>query len=157
MLKIGEVSKESGVGIEALRFYERQGIISQPVRAESGYRMYDVGVLDELAFIRRAQTLGFSLADIGRIIAERRAGQNPCAAVREIVRSRLRELDERLAEMKRYRRELASTLAEWDLVGDVPGHVCGLIEESHVAAPAPRVREIARRGDKRRTAMSTTD
>jgi DNA-binding transcriptional MerR regulator len=145
MLKIGEVSKKSGVGIEALRFYERQGIISQPVRTENGYRMYDESVLDELDFIRRAQTLGFSLSDISSIIAERRAGQSPCIAVREIVRSRLRELDERLAEMKRYRRELASTLAEWDTAGDRPGHVCGLIEGSHVAVPTPRDREFARR------------
>jgi MerR family transcriptional regulator, copper efflux regulator len=131
-LKIGEVSRRSGVGIEALRFYERQGLLGQPVRTESGYRLYGESVLDQLEFIKRAQALGFTLAEIARIIAERRAGQSPCAEVRAIVRGRLRELDERLAELKRYRRELAAALEEWDRVGDTPGHVCGHIEGSHV-------------------------
>ena len=47
-LKIGEVSKESGIGIEALRFYERSGLLGKPVRSESNYRLYDEGVLDRL-------------------------------------------------------------------------------------------------------------
>jgi DNA-binding transcriptional MerR regulator len=144
-LKIGEVAKRSGVGIETLRFYERQGLLGRPARTESGYRLYDEAVLEQLEFIRRAQTLGFSLAEIARITAESRAGQSPCGEVREIVRERLRELDERLAELARYRKELAATLAEWDETGDSPGHVCGLIEGSHVEAPAPANRRIARR------------
>ncbi|HEX8710059.1 MAG TPA: heavy metal-responsive transcriptional regulator [Pyrinomonadaceae bacterium] len=127
-LKIGEVSKLSGVGIEALRFYERSGLLGRPARSESGYRMYGEEVLERLSFIKRAQVLGFSLEEIRRIIEEKRAGQNPCAEVREIVRLRLQELDERLKEMRRYRNELAKALAGWDSVGDAPGHVCGLIE-----------------------------
>ena len=145
-MKIGEVAKLSGVGIETLRFYERQGLLGRPARTESGYRLYDESVLRQLEFIRRAQTLGFSLAEIARITAESRAGQSPCAEVREIVRERLRELDERLADLKRYRRELAATLAEWDERGDAPGHVCGLIEGSHVEPPAAASRRIAKRG-----------
>ena len=144
-LKIGEVAKRSGVGIETLRFYERQGLLGRPARTERGYRLYDESVIEQLEFIRRAQTLGFSLAEIARITAESRAGQSPCAEVREIVRERLAELDRRLAELKRYRKELAATLAEWDEKGDTPGHVCGLIEGSHVEAPASSSRRIARR------------
>ena len=83
-------------------------------------------------FIKRAQILGFSLDEIKRVIADRRAGQSPCAEVREIVRSHLADLDERMREMKRYRKDLASALAEWDEKGDVAGHVCGLIEGSHI-------------------------
>jgi DNA-binding transcriptional MerR regulator len=128
MLKIGEVSRLSGVGVEALRFYERGGLLGRPARTTSGYRMYDVEVLERLDFIKRAQVLGFSLDEIKQVIAEKRAGQSPCAEVREIVRRRLRELDERMLEMKRYRKELAAALAEWDESGDVEGHVCGLIE-----------------------------
>ena len=131
-LKIGEVAKASGVGIETLRFYEKSGLLDQPSRTGSGYRLYDTQVLDRLDFIKRAQILGFSLDEIKRVIADRRAGQSPCAEVREIVRNRLADLDERMREMKRYRKELASALAEWDEKGDVPGHVCGLIEGSHI-------------------------
>lgn len=153
-LKIGEVSKLSGVGVEALRFYERTGLLGRPGRTASGYRVFDGEVLERLDFIKRAQTLGFSLEEIRQVIAEKQSGQNPCAAVREVVRRRLRELDERLAQMRAYRKELAATLAEWDAAGDEEGHVCGLIEGSHIrhTPPAPRpVREArARRGEKRK-------
>lgn len=137
-LKIGEVSALAGIGIEALRFYERSGLLDAPARTESGYRLYNSDVLERLTFIKRAQMLGFSLEEIGRLIAERRAGQNPCADVREIVRRRLQELDERMAQMKRYRRELISALQEWDQTGDKKGHVCGLIENAKVKAELPK-------------------
>ena len=146
-LKIGEVSRRSGIGVEALRFYERQGLLGRPARTESGYRIFDEDVLERLDFIRRAQALGFSLAEIGRVMSEAASGQSPCAAVREIVRTRLRELDERLEELQRYRDELATTLAGWDEKGEVEGHVCGLIEGSTVRAPssAPAVVRKGRR------------
>jgi DNA-binding transcriptional MerR regulator len=132
MLKIGEVSKHSGIGIEALRFYEKSGLLDKPKRTDSGYRMYDAKVLERLAFIKQAQVLGFSLEEIKRIIDEKRVGQNPCAEVRELVRQRLQELDERMQEMQRYRQELAATLAEWDEAGEAQGHICGLIEGSNI-------------------------
>ena len=71
-------------------------------------------VLDRLNFIKSAQTLGFTLDEIASVIAEKRRGQTPCARVREIVRRRLHELDERMAQMRRHRRELAAALAEWE-------------------------------------------
>jgi MerR family transcriptional regulator, copper efflux regulator len=132
MLKIGDVSKRSGIGIEALRFYEKSGLLEKPSRTMSGYRMYDAQVLERLAFIKQSQALGFSLDEIKRIIEDARMGKSPCAEVREIVRQRLDELDERMKELRRYRRELSDTLAEWDEKGQAPGHVCGLIESSHV-------------------------
>ena len=131
-LKIGEVAKVSGIGIETLRFYEKSGLLDSPSRTDSGYRIYNEDVLERLDFIKRAQVLGFSLDEIKRIITDKRAGQSPCAEVREIVRHRLADLDARMREMKQYRNELASALAEWDQTGDVPGHVCGLIEGSHI-------------------------
>ena len=136
-LKIGEVSKESGIGIEALRFYERSGLLGKPVRSENNYRLYDEGVLERLSFIKKAQTLGFSLDEIKRIIADAQSGASPCCEVREIVRRRLDELDERMREMRRYRKELAATLEEWDKVGRAPGHICGLIETAEIENPLP--------------------
>lgn len=129
-LKIGEVARMSGAGIETLRFYERSGLLGRPGRTESGYRLYDREVLERLDFIKRAQVLGFSLDEIKQIIAEKQAGASPCEAVRDIVRTRLQELDEHMREMRRYRNELAATLAEWDKTGPVKGHICGLIEGS---------------------------
>lgn len=144
-LKIGEVAKRTGIGIETLRFYERSGLLSRPARTEGGYRLYDTEVLDTLDFIKRAQTLGFTLDEIKRIIAESRAGQSPCAEVREVVRQRLAELDQRLAQMQRYRDELAETLNDWDERGDAEGHFCGLIEESHISTNKPASTLLNRR------------
>ncbi|HKS28111.1 MAG TPA: heavy metal-responsive transcriptional regulator [Pyrinomonadaceae bacterium] len=132
MLRIGEVSKRSGIGIEALRFYEKSGLLDKPSRTYSGYRVYGPEILDRLAFIKRAQALGFSLDEIRRIVDDARRGESPCDEVREIVSRRLEELDERMRELRRYRKELAETLEEWNKVGRAPGHICGLIESSHV-------------------------
>lgn len=126
------MAKLSGIGIETLRFYERSGLLGRPGRTQSGYPIYDPEVLDRLDFLKRAQVLGFSLDEIKQIIAEKELGQSPCAEVREVVRTRLQELDQRMAEMRSYRKELATTLAEWDKTGDVERHICGLIEGSNI-------------------------
>lgn len=131
-MKIGEVSQASGIGIEALRFYERSGLLGKPMRSPSGYRMYDEGILERLTFIKKAQTLGFSLEEIKKIIHDAQSGASPCDDVREIVRRRLKEVEERIKEMQRYRKELANTLEEWDEVGRAPGHICGLIEATEM-------------------------
>jgi DNA-binding transcriptional MerR regulator len=101
-------------------------------------------VLDRLAFIKRAQVLGFTLDEIKRVVEDARAGREPCEEVREIVRRRLAELDERLREMRQYRRELAATLDEWDAKGRAPGHICGLIESSEVAHAADARKRLRR-------------
>jgi DNA-binding transcriptional MerR regulator len=136
-LKIGEVAKASGVGIEALRFYERNGLLGRPGRTQSGYRVYDADVLTRLDFIKRAQVLGFSLHEIKQIIADKLAGRSPCREVRKIVRHRLEELDEKLKEMRRYRRELGAALAQWEETGQLDGHICGLIEGTEMAHSNP--------------------
>ena len=131
-LKIGEVSKLSGIGIEALRFYEKSGLLDRPRRTNSGYRVYDESVLDRLSFIKKAQLLGFTLDEIRELIAHKRRGENPCHEVREIVKGRLEELEERIVQMQQYRDELAAALKEWEKKGEAEGHVCGLIEGSQI-------------------------
>src|SRR5215213_2517370 len=153
MLKIGDVSKRSGVGIEALRFYEKSGLLDKPSRTYGGYRVYGEEVLERLAFIKRAQALGFSLEEIRRIIDDARKGESPCDEVREIVRRRLAELDERMREMRLYRKELAETLEEWDEKGRAPGNICGLIEGSHVEHDMTKTKKVgaARRAAEKRS------
>ena len=143
-LKIGDVAKQSGVGVEALRFYERSGLLGRPGRTDSGYRVYDAAVLRRLDFVKRAQVLGFSLDEIKQIIADKQAGRSPCLEVREIVRSRLEELDERLKEMRRYRRELGAALTQWEKTGELEGHVCGLIESTEIERGNPTMRNLKR-------------
>lgn len=148
-LRIGEVAKLSGIGIEALRFYERSGLLGRPGRTDSGYRMYDAAVLQRLDFIKRAQVLGFSLDEIKRIIADKQAGKSPCREVREIVRQRLEELDERMKEMRRYRRELGTALAKWEETGELDGQICGLIEGTEIEHLDPIPRGLGKKGKKK--------
>jgi DNA-binding transcriptional MerR regulator len=134
-LRIGEVARRSGVGVEALRFYERRGLLGRPARTESNYRVYDETVLERLDFIKRAQAVGFTLDEIGEILAESAEGRQPCRHVRELARRKLEELDRRLSELRRHRAELARTLSDWDARGEASGNICGLIEHSTLTAP----------------------
>ena len=128
LFKIGEVAKASGAGVETLRFYESRGLIEPAMRTESGYRLYAESVLDRLAFIKKSQAVGFTLDQIAWLIAESKEGRRPCADVRRMAQERLLELDERLKELKRYRRELKQTVDAWESQGVKEGAVCGLIE-----------------------------
>lgn len=144
-LKIGAVAKRTGIGVETLRFYERSGLLGRPARTEGGYRLYDAEALNTLEFIKRAQTLGFSLEEIKRIIAESRTGRKPCAAVRGLLRQRLAELDEQMKLLQQYRRELAHTLQEWEQTGDAEGLFCGLIEKTQLKTAKPLTTRLNRR------------
>lgn len=135
-MRIGEVAEATGISVEALRFYERRGLLGRPARTASGYRAYDETVLERLAFIKRAQAIGFSLDEIADILEMRGRGEAPCLEVREAARHKLAELDVRLRELRRYRNELARTLDDWDERGIDEGNFCGLIEHSDVHAPA---------------------
>jgi DNA-binding transcriptional MerR regulator len=149
MLKIGDIAKLSGIGIEALRFYEKSGLLDKPARTVSGYRMYTRDVLERLAFIKQAQTLGFSLDEIRRIIDDARTGKSPCVEVRDIVRIRLAEVEERINELKRYHKSISETLKDWDRVGHAPGHICGLIESTHMEKKVGAERSLAGRKRKK--------
>lgn len=138
LLKIGEVAARSGFGVEALRFYESRGLIEPVRRTDAGYRLYDETVFERLDFIRKAQAVGFNLDEIARIITESRQGL-PCAEVRRLASEKLAELDRRLAELRRYRRELKETVEAWEKVGEKEGVICGLIEGLKPQTAAPRM------------------
>lgn len=132
LMKIGEVSKKSGVGIEALRFYEKSGLLDRPDRTYSGYRLYPHEVLERIAFIKQAQLLGFSLDEIRQLISQKKIGESPCLEARDIIRRRLSELNEKIDQLVKHRDEVTEALTEWNQKERVDGHVCGLIEESHI-------------------------
>ena len=148
-MKIGEVARLTGVSIETLRFYEKNGLLNKPARTYSGYRMFGSDVLERVAFIRKAQVLGFTLEEIGRLIKHRQQGESPCEEVRDVVTHRLRELDERIEQMKRFRRELTAVLKEWERVGHADGHVCGLIEHSDISPLKKEAKDNVAKGKTR--------
>jgi DNA-binding transcriptional MerR regulator len=131
-MKIGELARICGLGIETLRYYERLGLLDCSSRSASGYRLFEPDAIERLEFIRKAQALGFTLLEIRELIEHRRRGENPCQRVRETVRARLNEINQRILQLQAYRDELANTLKDWEKQGDLPGHVCGLIESAEI-------------------------
>jgi Hg(II)-responsive transcriptional regulator len=107
---IGQLASAAGVGIDTVRYYERSGLLAPAARSASGYRKYGKEELDRLQFIRRAQHLGFSLGEIGELLAISRRGD--VAAMYEAARSRLEDIDQRIAELHRMREALTLLMSQ---------------------------------------------
>ena len=132
-MRIGDVAKQTGMTVEAVRFYERQGLLPKPPRTEAGYRLYADADLRRLQFIRQAQRLGFSLQEIVRILRLRERGHCPCHEVIETLERHLRDTEDQLQRLQDFHDEIARTLKQWKRNGsrEVPGGViCGLIERT---------------------------
>ena len=130
-MTIGKVAKQAGVTTEAIRFYEREGLLPKPNRTHTGYRMYGPPVLGRLRFVKRARYLGLSLKEIKEVFSMARVGQAPCCRVRELLADKLTELDRKIAELKQLRKELhgfIQSVADLPDQADASESVCALIE-----------------------------
>lgn len=103
---IGELAKRAGVSAHTIRYYEAERLIVRPARSESGYRVYSPRVIDELAFVRRAQGLGLSLTEIREILNLGRSGKSPCERVAHICELRLADIERRMDELRTFRDNL---------------------------------------------------
>jgi DNA-binding transcriptional MerR regulator len=106
-MRIGELSRRSGVPRTTLRYYEQIGLLTPPERTESGYRAYADDAADRLAFIRSAQAVGLTLAEVRQVVGIRNAGEAPCRVVTDLVQRRHAEVRSRIADLRRLDRELA--------------------------------------------------
>lgn len=97
------------VNVETLRYYERLGLLPRPPRASNGYRQYDDNALRRLRFIRRAQALGFSLAEVKELL--RLEDGIDCGAAQTLARIKLEHVEWQLAELRKMRSRLKETLA----------------------------------------------
>jgi DNA-binding transcriptional MerR regulator len=113
-LQIGDVAQRTGLTAPTIRYYESIGLLAAPARSASGYRRYSERTIDELLFVRKAQSLGFSLVEIAEILKLTREGHTPCARVLDLARHHLDLIDERIAQLTRFRTRLASEIGKWD-------------------------------------------
>ena len=109
-LHIGQAARETGLGIHAIRFYERKGLLREPPRSEGGYRVFDGAGLSDLIFIRRAQSLGFSLSEIRELLILRHSTSQACSHVRDRLAEKLKAVREKIRELKKLETELQSEL-----------------------------------------------
>jgi MerR family transcriptional regulator, mercuric resistance operon regulatory protein len=110
-LRIGELSKQSGVNIETIRYYERVEMLAPPPRTASGRRVYESTDLRILVFIRRARELGFSLDEIRALLRLGGPEKASCREVREIAAHHLEDIRAKLGDLKKLERLLAKTVA----------------------------------------------
>lgn len=113
-LGIGQLAKRAGVGIDTVRYYERDGLLFPAGRMGSGYRRYGEVELKRLRFIRRAKLLGFSLEDIRALLAL--SDSSSVAEVKQAAQTRLTDIEQRIVELQRIAGGLRT------LVSACPGH-----------------------------------
>ncbi len=106
-MRIGQLAQAAGTTAKTLRFYEDQGLLLPAARTGSGYREYGTETLARLDFIHRGQAAGLTLAQIRQILQIRDTGTAPCEHVRELLDTRLAEVDEQIAELGRLRQTIA--------------------------------------------------
>ena len=115
-LTIGRVARAADVGIDTIRYYEREGLLPVPERRLSGYRDYTPDAITQLRFIRRAKELGFTLPEIRELLALSADRARGVRGVKQRAETRLAEIDRRIRELKRVQRGLKN------LIDVCPGH-----------------------------------
>ncbi len=152
-LLIGEVSRRTGVAAATIRYYEGLGLLPTPPRTAGGYRRYSESTVEALAFIRKAQALGFSLDEVAEVLKLTRAGQRPCAHVLSLGREHLAAVEARIRQLQTFRDQLAAELAKWDTTATGDTGLCPLIARSSATgttAPAARHMDRPTRARRRR-------
>ncbi|MGQ0714303.1 MAG: heavy metal-responsive transcriptional regulator [Gemmatimonadaceae bacterium] len=144
----GQVARELGIGVQTLHYYEREGLIPPPSRTASRYRIYDASLVDRVRFVRKAQSLGLTLDEIKEIVGLAERGTCPCGHVHNALAERLKDVDERLKELRSFRAELAALVnraarvssdAQRSGGGRNAAKLCAIVEE---AAPPARIARV---------------
>lgn len=105
-LLIGELADAAGVGVETIRFYEREGLLPEPPRSDAGYRLYDAEAVRRVRCIRKAKDLGFTLAETKDLLDLRVTDASACDDVADRARRKITTVEERIRELDRLRRVL---------------------------------------------------
>jgi MerR family transcriptional regulator, copper efflux regulator len=130
-LTIGSVAEAAGIGVQAIRFYEREGLIAKPARTKSGYRQYDDATIGQLRFIRRAQELGFTLKEIRELIALEKVDGADCDDVCDAATAKVNAVQKKIDDLMRMKTELEALVHS--CAGSVPIRQCKIIECLHTA------------------------
>ena len=128
-IRIGEVAKQAGVAVGALRYYENLGLLTSQ-RGQNGYRYYSPDTVQQVQFIKKAQALGFSLEDIREILNLHQQGNMPCNLVRSLLQDKISQLEAQIQEMTTFKTQLEDYRDRWNLQDHrpQPGDICPLIE-----------------------------
>ncbi|RMH16659.1 MAG: heavy metal-responsive transcriptional regulator [Gemmatimonadetes bacterium] len=127
-MRIGELAARAGVSPDAIRYYEREGVLPPPRRSSSGYRQYDSGAVERVRFIRKAKALGLRLSEVREVFEIASGGRAPCTHVRTLLEGHLRDVEARMRELRSLRTTLRRTLEQLDQAPPSAGRTCAVIE-----------------------------
>ncbi|MCW5648137.1 MAG: MerR family transcriptional regulator [Ramlibacter sp.] len=119
-MKISELAEATGVTVDTLRYYEKQGLLDPPQRRDNGYRAYSPNDLQRVRFVRGAQMLGFSLAQIREVIPDLVQGRMGRSGIEQRLQAKIAEIDARFEELRRLRQEVVDTLASLSCSDEAP-------------------------------------
>ncbi|PSL05346.1 DNA-binding transcriptional MerR regulator [Haloactinopolyspora alba] len=126
-LTVSALASEVGVSADAVRYYERAGLLPAPPRSPSGYRLYDRRAVDRLRFIQGCQRLGLRLREIADLLSVRDTGECPCEPAEHLLSRRVSEIDAEIERLTSLRSEMVTMLAhpaDADCPDPVPGTWC---------------------------------
>ncbi len=113
-MTVSKLAERAGTSADTLRYYERIGLLPEPERSASGYRLYGDGAAERVQFIKRAQRFGLRLEEIGELLQVREQGLCPCGHTRRLLERRMTELDREMEMLARLRADISR------MVNDLP-------------------------------------
>src|SRR5215469_9114895 len=136
--KIGQVAHETGLSIDTIRFYEKQGLLKRSPRSEGGFRLFSLGDIETLKFVRKAQELGFSLNEIRELLILRSDHVPACSHVKELLDQKVVAVEQKIRELQDLERNLKRALQkckrELRIASAEHEECCPVIEEINRAA-----------------------
>ena len=125
-MTIGQLAKRTGLNVESIRYYERRGLIPEPRRSESGYRLYSREAIARIYFIKRAKTLGFSLSEISELLSLRVDPKSTCTTVRTRARAKIADIESKIETLQDMKRALVKLTASCQGTG--PTSECPILD-----------------------------
>jgi DNA-binding transcriptional MerR regulator len=131
--KIGRVAKETGLSIDTIRFYEKEGLLKRSPRTECGFRVFGPGEIQALKFIHKAQALGFSLSEIRELLILRSEHVPACSHVKELLQRKLAHVEKKIEELRTLEHSLKVALRRCNRSLETSGasdeECCPVLEE----------------------------
>lgn len=132
-IQIGRVSEQTGLSVDAIRFYEKQRLLEHPPRTEGGFRLFNTDDIQRIQFIRRAQQLGFSLPEIRELLVLQRDESETCSHVRDLLQAKVTTIQNKIQELGLLEEQLTKSLRRCQrklrATGDSHKGCCPVLEE----------------------------
>ncbi|GAB4364654.1 MAG: Hg(II)-responsive transcriptional regulator MerR [Deltaproteobacteria bacterium] len=145
---IGQVARISGVGVETVRFYEREGLIRRPPRPDNGYRRYPEEAVSRIRFVQRSKALGFSLREIRDLLSMRADAATSCGEVLKRAEEKIRDIENKIQALRKMKRALENLTETCRGKGPTGG--CPILEAlgGPDRIPPPKPHGIRRTGER---------